>query len=92
VIYIDSYQNVITNITKELFDRLTGNKKFEIFVQSKHYRITRISKHYYDEEAGDLLAIFNSAGLLEIAINNGNAARLMNLDTNSTIRVEFTDI
>jgi len=39
----------------------------------------------------DLLAIFNSLGLLEIAIRDGNAAGLLKLNTNSTIRVEFKD-
>jgi len=29
--------------------------------------------------------------LLEIAINSGNVAGLLNLDANSTIRVEFKD-
>jgi len=90
IIYIDSYQNAITNISRELFERIGAGKPFELFVQSKHYRITRICKTYTEESPGELLALFNSANLLEIAIRNGNAARLLNLDTNSTVRVEFT--
>ncbi len=90
VIYIDSYFNAITNITRELFERVCKDRKFEIYVQSKHYKITSINSFYHQSPAGELLAIFNSAGLLEIAINNGNAARLLNLEINSTVRVEFT--
>lgn len=89
IIFIDPYQNAVTNISKELFDKVSQGRDYEIFVQSKHYRIGTISNFYHDVQAGDLLAIFNSAGLLEIAINNGNAARLLNLDTNSTVRIEF---
>jgi len=89
VIYIDSYQNAITNISKELFDKMVQKRDFDIYVQSKHYKISSISLFYNEVPVGELLAIFNSVGLLEIAINNGNAARLLNLDTNSTVRVEF---
>lgn len=91
VIYIDSYQNVVTNITKELFDKVSQDRGFEIFVQSKHYKVNSISNFYQEVPVGELIALFNSVGLLEIAINNGNAARLLNLDTNSTVRVEFKD-
>jgi S-adenosyl-L-methionine hydrolase (adenosine-forming) len=91
VIYIDSFQNAITNISQELFNRIGNGKKFEIYVQSKHNMINRISTSYNDTEPGDLLAIFNSSGLLEIAIGNGNAAGLLRLNTNSTIRVEFKE-
>ena len=91
VIYIDSYQNAITNISRELFIRVGGEKAFEIYVQSKHYMINQINKRYNETDPGDLLAIFNSSGLLEIAIRNGNAAGLLKLNTNSTIRVEFKE-
>ena len=89
VIYIDSYQNVVTNITKELFDRIGENKAYDIFVQSHHYKISKINKKYKETTPGELLAIFNSVGLLEIAINNGNAAELLGLEVGANIRVKF---
>lgn len=89
VIYIDSYANAITNISKELFERIGKNRKFEILVQSRHYIIKSLNQSYSETEPGDLLAIFNSTGLLEIAIRNGNAADLLRLNENSTIRIEF---
>ncbi len=89
VIYIDSYSNAITNISRELFDRIGNGRPFQVFVQSKHYILRSINQRYNDSPPGELLAIFNSAGLLEIAIRNGNAAGLLNLNTNSSIRVEF---
>jgi S-adenosylmethionine hydrolase len=91
VIYIDSYQNAITNISRDLFEKVTQNREYEIYVQSKHYRINHVSNYYNEVQVGELLALFNSVGLLEIAINNGNAARLLNLDTNSTVRVELKE-
>jgi S-adenosylmethionine hydrolase len=89
VIYTDSYGNVITNIKKELFERITKAHSFEIYVQSKHYVINKIYQNYSSVPSGELVAVFNSAGLLEIAINNGNARKLLNLGLNSNIRIEF---
>ena len=91
VIHIDCYQNAITNISRELFMRVGNGKAFEIYVKSKHDMVDRINKQYNETEPGDLLAIFNSSGLLEIAIRNGNAAGLLRLNTNSIIRVEFKE-
>ncbi|MEN8203332.1 MAG: SAM-dependent chlorinase/fluorinase [Bacteroidota bacterium] len=91
VIHIDSYQNAITNISRDLFKRVGNDRPFEIYVQSKHYRIDKINSRYNETPPGDLLAIFNAANLLEIAIRNGNAAGLLKLNTSSTIRVEFKE-
>jgi hypothetical protein len=89
VVYIDSFSNAITNITKDLFYRVANNRKFQIFVQSNTYKINKISKTYQETPEGELLAIFNSLNLLEIAMNGGNAAQIMALTTDSTVRVRF---
>jgi S-adenosyl-L-methionine hydrolase (adenosine-forming) len=91
VIYIDSYRNAFTNITHELFDRIGKGRLFEIYVQSNHNRITQLNVNYNESSPGELLAIFNSLGLLEIAINGGNAADLLNLSYNSSVRLKFND-
>jgi len=91
VIYIDSYGNVITNITKDTFERVGEGRPFEIHpgTGSILYRITHLNKHYYETPPGDILALFNSLDLLEIAIYHGNAGELLGLDINSTIRIIF---
>jgi S-adenosyl-L-methionine hydrolase (adenosine-forming) len=89
VIYIDSYRNAMTNITADRFERVAKGRQFEIFVQSNHYKIKKINKYYNETPVGEILAVFNSLGLLEIAINNGNAAELLNLNLNSSVRVKF---
>ncbi len=89
IIYIDSYHNAITNITRELFERVAQNRNFEILVQSNKYKIDRINTKYGETTIGEILAIFNSVGLLEIAMNRGNAAELLSLDLNSSVRVNF---
>ena len=91
VIHIDSYHNALTNISRDLFKRIGNDRPFEIYVQSKHYMINKINMRYNETPPGELLAIFNAANLLEIAIRNGNAAGLLKLNTSSTIRVEFKE-
>lgn len=91
VIYIDSYQNVITNISKELFYKERNERNFSIYVSSNHYEINSINNKYNETEIGELLAIFNSTGLLEIAINKGQVSTLLNLKINSHIRIKFYD-
>jgi S-adenosylmethionine hydrolase len=89
IVYIDSYSNVITNINRETFERVGKGKPFEIYIQSNHYKIQLISKTYNDIPTGELVAIFNSMGLLEIAIVNGPIAELLDLSINSVVRVKF---
>lgn len=91
VIYIDSYQNIITNIDRQTFDRTGNGRPFVIYVQSKGNRITRLNKSYNETAEGELLALFNHAGYLEIAIRNGRAAELFNLTTTSAVRIIFED-
>ncbi|WP_372643906.1 S-adenosyl-l-methionine hydroxide adenosyltransferase family protein [Ancylomarina sp.] len=91
VIYIDSYSNAIVNISKDRFYSTLEGRDFEILVQSNQHLITKISPHYNDVPEGDILAIFNSAGMLEIAMNKGELSKLLEIDTNSDIRVKFHD-
>jgi S-adenosylmethionine hydrolase len=91
IIYIDSYRNAFTNINRELFERVGKGRPFELFIQSYHYRINRINTWYSETSSGEILALFNSLDLLEIAIHGGNAAELLNLSLNSTIRIKFKE-
>ena len=91
VVYIDSFRNAITNIPKELFEKIGKKRPFDIFIQSNHYKINKINKSYNETSAGEILALFNSLNLLEIAINHGNIADLLNLNINSIIRIKFYD-
>jgi S-adenosylmethionine hydrolase len=42
-----------------------------------------------DSEPGELLALFNSASLLEIAIAQGNAAELLGLEPGTSVKIKF---
>lgn len=91
VIFIDSYLNAITNISRDLFERVGKGRRFTIYIQSFSYRINEIVKTYSDVEEGDLLALFNSLNLLEVALNNGFVAEMHALNVGSSIMVKFHD-
>lgn len=78
IIYIDNFENVVVNITREQFEEQRKGRRFTI-VFKRDEVIEKISETYADVPEGEKLAIFNSAGYLEIAINKGNAAGLFGL-------------
>lgn len=87
--YIDPYGNAVTNISRDFFLQVVGNKDFHIYVQSKSHEINKISDQYPIDEPGELIAVFNTLGFLEIAINQGNVSKLLNLTTDSVILIKF---
>ncbi len=89
IIYIDSYGNAITNISRELFDKIRQDRKYEILLVSNRYRITHINTAYLETEPGEILALFNSLSLLELAQVHGNVSELLGMETGSTIKIKF---
>ena len=85
--YIDRYENVITNIPQELFRKTTKGKKFSINFRSSSYEIDKICKSYNDVDLGEKLALFSTTNFLEIAINQGNASSLLGLHPGDSINV-----
>ena len=83
IIFIDKFENVVVNITRDEFEAQRRGRSFRI-VFKRNEIIDRISESYADVPQGEKLAIFNSANYLEVAINKGNAAGLFGLQ-------DFTD-
>lgn len=46
---------------------------------------------YGSVETGEIVALFNQDGYLEIAINRDNASKLLGLKQFDTLRIEFHD-
>lgn len=88
-IYIDSYGNVITNVHKDLFKEMVKDSKFEILLNSNFYKTDKIHNSYKQVKKGDIVCIFNSLGLLEVAIREGNASQLLSLTRNTEIRIKY---
>jgi S-adenosylmethionine hydrolase len=88
VIYIDTFCNVITNITKELFTRIQRNRDFTLHFR-KNESITSLSWHYNEVPEGEKLCLFGISNHLEIAINKGKASGLLGLHLGDIVRIEF---
>lgn len=78
IIFIDNFENIVINITREQFENQRKGRQFRIIFKRDEV-IDKISENYADVPEGEKLALFNSAGYLEIAINKGNAAGLFGL-------------
>jgi len=91
IIFIDSYGNAISNITREVFYRVFENRDYLILIQSNKNFTNHISTKYSDEPVGDLLARFNSLDLPEISINGANVAELLALNIGSVVRVDLAN-
>lgn len=97
VVYVDSYGNAITNISRETFargymmwrSRNEDDPEFEIYVGGPHLVLDMIHNCYTDVECGMDVAFFNWAGLLELAINRGNFSRVEGVETNVEIMIKF---
>ncbi|MBM1106817.1 SAM-dependent chlorinase/fluorinase [Aurantibacter crassamenti] len=104
VLYIDNYGNVVTNIHKNFFEAYRKGRDFEIQARAKV--LTKIYKKYSDivdfsleknrrKGAGELLAIYNSSGYIEIAIYKsnpkagGSASSLLGLEYLDAISINF---
>lgn len=87
IIFIDSYGNAVSNITRDVFMRIFSKKQFAIAIRSNSNTIDHISSSYNSEGITDLLALFNSLDLLEIGINGSSAAELLSLHVGDTVRI-----
>jgi S-adenosylmethionine hydrolase len=105
VIYIDNYGNIITNISKKLFDAVGKGRDFEMLVG--RYSFKKIYEKYSDivnfsipvderHNDGSKLSIFNSAGFIEIAIYRSNletvggASNLLGLKYRDQLTITFS--
>ncbi len=90
VTHIDQYDNVILNIDRDLFARVGQGRRFELYYQ-RYDPIKEIHNHYAEVPIGDVVCIFNSAGLLEIAIHLDRAATLLGLKVDDAVQIDFFD-
>lgn len=104
VIYIDNYGNVVTNIQKMLFEAYRNGRPYEILartttIREVHNTYNGIVNFNLDRSQrkgpGDALALFNSAGYMELAIfksdlkSVGGASSLLGLNYRDLITVNF---
>jgi S-adenosylmethionine hydrolase len=91
IIFIDSYGNAISNITREVFFRVFEKKEYRILIQSNKNYTNHISDKYSDVPVGEMLARFNQLDLLEISINGADVSELLSLSVGSVLRIDVAN-
>lgn len=89
VMYIDGYSNLITNISKPLFEEVRKGRDFTIKLKSGLYTIDKISESYLDVFDVELVALFGTHGFLEIAFNHAPIAPLLGIEQGDPITISF---
>ena len=89
VMYVDAYGNAVINITKQFFNDTLRGKKFSLEFQGEE--ITEISQRYNEVPVGAILALFNSAGYLEISQSRGAIAGLYGLGVGSAVTIRIAE-
>ena len=104
VIYIDNYENIVTNISKTIFEDFGKSRSY--FINARNYRFNSIVNSYSEsikfdvskeirKEEGKKIAIFNKSNFLELAIYKSNpsitggASSLFGLKYGDVISVKF---
>jgi S-adenosyl-L-methionine hydrolase (adenosine-forming) len=88
IIHVDNYGNAITNIARKHLERYENTRKYIVHF-SRNDKFSEISFSYNDVPEGEKVCFFNTAELLEISINKGNASKLLGLNVGHTVLVEF---
>lgn len=83
VVAVDNFGNLITNIDKQHLSGVQLGPRTEVSIANKV--ILGISRTYGDHPPGRLIALFGSAGRLEVAIVCGNAARTLNVAVDTPV-------
>lgn len=87
IVKTDRFGNGITNIPENAI----ANDAISYEVRVGNTRLKQINRAYAESEVGEPLALIGSSGLLEIAINGGNAEISLGLKWGDTVEVQRFD-
>jgi S-adenosylmethionine hydrolase len=88
VLIVDRFGNIATNARREHLDavRLSTGDRVEVrLILDRYY--ARLARTFADTEPGELILYEDSYGLVTLAINRGDAARLTGIGTGDEFRL-----
>lgn len=77
ILSMDRFGNAITNISREFVEK--GFLKSKFFLSIKNKKIQKFSDYYSQSTSKAPFLIYGSSGFLEIAVNQGSAAKVLKL-------------
>jgi S-adenosylmethionine hydrolase len=87
VVHIDRFGNCITNISRTLFEQYGHGRPFRCYVGSHIFH--QIHPTYGAVAQGEALLLFGSSDYLEVAVNGGNAAELLDISRGASVHIVF---
>ncbi len=81
---VDRFGNLITNIDRKTFEKLSGGP---MEIRAGSHEVPRMVSTYADGAAGDLCALFGSTDHLEIAVNGASAAAVLELARGAAVHI-----
>ena len=87
VVHIDRFGNVITNIERQHLEKFGENASFIVTLDEK--QIGPIMKGYWQVKTNEMLALMGSSGYLEVAVNNGSAAKRLSAKRGAVVEVNL---
>ena len=88
ILFTDSFGNLITNISREEYGGLMKGRPLQI--KGKGWRIDHVHRTYGQGKPGQPMALFGSAGLLEIAVNRGSAKKTLGLRSGNRLIIALS--
>jgi S-adenosyl-L-methionine hydrolase (adenosine-forming) len=88
VIHVDRFGNLTTNLSAAQLLRIAQSGGPGDVVVCIEGEVLPLARTYSDVPVGDACALVGSAGLLEIAVNQGDAARLLGAGRGAPVRVK----
>ncbi|HZZ73154.1 MAG TPA: SAM-dependent chlorinase/fluorinase [Pirellulales bacterium] len=90
VLAIDTFGNLLTNITAEHLQAIPDPN--QVTLDCHGFRLIGLARTYSDRSLGELVALLNSSGRLELAIVNGSAAQKTGALVGSEIEVHWPTV
>jgi S-adenosyl-L-methionine hydrolase (adenosine-forming) len=91
IIHIDHFGNAVTNVTRTTLERFASPSSLAVGIGG--LTLVPIVETYGDQETGRVVALIGSSNRLEIAVNQGHAAKTCGIrrgDPVSVVRMEET--
>jgi S-adenosyl-L-methionine hydrolase (adenosine-forming) len=84
VLRVDRFGNLVTNIDRKTFERLTGAP---LEIRAGAHQVSKVVSTYADATPCDVCALFGSTDQLEIAANGASAAAMLDLGRGAPVHV-----
>jgi S-adenosylmethionine hydrolase len=87
VLRVDRFGNLITNIDRRSFDRLSRPGEVALEIRAGDHRVGRLVTTYAEITPGEVCSVFGSTDHLEIAANSTSAADTLGLGRGTAVTV-----